>query len=281
MNASSHDVLAIGNAIVDVLAHAGDDFVAAQDLVKGSMTLIDDERAEELYQRMGPAVEVSGGSAANTAAGVASFGGRAAFIGKVRDDQLGRVFAHDIRSTGVDFVTPAATAGAATARSFILVTPDAQRTMSTYLGIAAEVTVDDVDEDLVAGAGIVYVEGYLCGLPVTRAALHKAVSLAGRVALTLSDSFWVEDQRDAFVELLPQIDVLFANEGEVCTLYQSTDLAGVLARLAETVPVAAVTRSAEGSIVLAEGKRYDVAAHPVDRVVDTTGAGDLYAAGFL
>ena len=275
------DVLAIGNAIVDVLAHATDEFIAAQALTKGSMMLIDEARAAELYEHMGPAIEVSGGSAANTAAGVASCGGRAGFIGKVRDDQLGQVFAHDLRSVGVHYETALAVSGPATARSLIVVTPDAQRTMSTFLGVAAEVTVDDVDEALVAAAGITYVEGYLCGLPVTKAALDKAVSLSSRVALTLSDSFWVGDQRSAFEELLPKVDVLFANEHEVCELYETDDLSVALDRVGAEVGLAAVTRGPAGSIVVADGGRHEVAAHPVERVVDTTGAGDLYAAGFL
>src|SRR5438874_3423710 len=207
------DVLAIGNAIVDILAHADDSFLQEHGLTKGVMTLIDEDVAARLYDQMGPAVEVSGGGAANTAVGVASFGGAAGFVGKVRDDQLGGVFTHDIRASGVSFTTPPAVAGPATARSFILVTPDAERTMNTYLGIAAEVTVDDVHPDLVASAGIVFVEGFLCGMPVTEAALQKAVALADRVALTLSDAFWVGNQRSTFLDLLSRVQVVFANGG--------------------------------------------------------------------
>ena len=281
MRSGSLDVLALGNAIVDVLVHAGDEFLDRHGLAKGSMALVEWEESEKLYGDMGPGVEMSGGSAANTAVGVASFGGAAGFIGKVRDDQLGEVFTHDIRAAGVRYETTPARGGASTARSLIVVTPDAQRTMNTYLGVAAEVTVDDVDEELVASASVMFVEGYLIGVPVTHAALDKAVACAGKVALTLSDAFWVGNQREAFVKLLPRIDVLFANEAEALALWQTDDVEEALARTADAVPMAAVTRHEHGSVVLVDGTRYEVTAEPVAQVVDTTGAGDLYASGFL
>jgi sugar/nucleoside kinase (ribokinase family) len=274
------DVVAIGHAIVDVLVTVDDDFVARQGLAKGSMSLVDADTAARLHELIGPGTAVSGGSAANTAVGVASLGGRAAFVGKVGDDELGSVFAGDIRAAGVRF--PGATgAGAPTASCVVLVTPDAQRTMSTFLGVAPELGADDVDEQLVAGAAVTYVEGYLWGLPATVAALDKALSAAGRLALSLSDAWWVEAQRQTFLDLLPRTGVLFANEAEAMALYQVDALEDALRRLAEDVPLAAVTRAAEGSVVVADGSWEAVAAHPVDRVVDTTGAGDLYAAGFL
>ena len=275
------DVLAIGNAIVDVLVHADDDFLDRHQLTKGAMGLVDWERSEALYGDMGPGIEVSGGSAANTAAGVASLGGAAGFIGKVRDDQLGEVFTHDLRSAGVHFTTASGTDGASTARSLIVVTPDAQRTMSTYLGIAAEVQADDVDEDLVRGAAITYVEGYLIGVPVTHAALDKAVAIADRVALTLSDAFWVNNQRSDFLKLLEHVDVVFANEAEAQMLWEVDDVEVALQRLADAVPTAVVTRHEHGSVVIKGGETHAVPAAPVAKVVDTTGAGDLYAAGFL
>jgi len=278
---SAVDVVAIGNAIVDVLAHAEDAFVSDLGLAKGSMNLVDADRSAQLYERMGPAIEASGGSAANTAAGVASLGGKAVFIGKVADDTLGTVFAHDLRATGVDFAVPPASGSAPTARSLILVTPDAQRTMNTFLGVAAEISADDVDETTLKSAAVTYIEGYLCGVPATVDAIDKAMKSASRVALTLSDSFWVSNQRETFMGMLPGVALVFANEAEACVLYDTDDVEAAVRRLSSSVATAIVTRSAHGSIVVHEGDRFDVPAHPVGHVVDTTGAGDLYAAGYL
>jgi sugar/nucleoside kinase (ribokinase family) len=281
------DVLAIGHAIVDVLAHADDGFIHRHGLRKGSMELIDRERAEQLYDALGPAVEVSGGSAANTAVGVASLGGKAGFIGKVRDDQLGQIFIHDIRAAGVAFRTSPERheGGAPTARSLIVVTPDAQRTMSTYLGVASTIPTGDVSEEDVAAAQVLYLEGYLMGIPDSMPAVYRAVDAAHRasrqVALTLSDSLWVEGQRQAFVDLIPKVDVLLGNEHEALALSGAATLDGALDALAEQCRVLAVTRGAGGSIVVEGGRAVPVPAQPVPHVIDTTGAGDLYAAGFL
>ena len=280
------DVLGIGNAIVDVIAHAEEAFLARESLVKGTMALIDAERAEALYDLMGPAVESSGGSAGNTMAGLASLGGRGAYIGKVRDDLLGEVFRHDITALGVRFDTPAATAGPGTARCLILVTPDGQRTMSTYLGACAELGPEDIDAATVAAAEITYLEGYLFDPPQAQAAFGKAAAIAHmaghKVALSLSDPFCVGRHRAAFRELVAQeVDILFANEAEICALYETSDFAEAAAAVRGHVAIAALTRSEKGSLVLAEGAEYRVKAVPVARVVDTTGAGDLYASGFL
>jgi sugar/nucleoside kinase (ribokinase family) len=280
------DVVGIGNALVDVIAHADDGFLDRHGLVKGSMELIDTERADTLYAAMGPGVEVSGGSAANTLAGLASLGGRGAFVGRVRDDQLGAVFAHDIRAVGVAFEGRPATQGSPTGRCLILVTPDAERTMGTYLGASSELGPDDVDAAVVAAAQITFLEGYLFETDAAKAAFREAASAArgaGRkVALTLSDRFCVERHRDEFRELVARdIDILFANEQELLALYETDDLDGGIARAAEHCAVVVATRSARGSVVVAGDERHEVPAHPVDEVVDTTGAGDLYAAGFL
>jgi len=283
---SQTDVVGIGNAIVDVIAHADEAFLAAQGFAKGAMTLIDTARAEALYAAMGPAVESSGGSAGNTMAGIASLGGRPAFIGKTRDDLLGQVYRHDMTAIGVGFDTPAAPVGTPTGRCLIMVTPDGQRTMGTLLGISAELGPDDIDPKLIAAAGITYLEGYLFDPPPAQAAFRKAAEIAHRagrrVALSLSDPFCVDRHRAAFRELVAgQVDILFANEAEICSLYQTEDFDAAAASVRGHVAIAALTRSAAGSIVLSEGLSYTVAAAPVPRVVDTTGAGDLYAAGFL
>jgi len=280
------DVIGIGNAMVDVLSHADEEAVARQGLVKGSMHLVDEARARELYEAMGPAIEMSGGSAANTVVGVASFGGRAHYVGKVRDDQLGEVFGHDLRSTGVGYGTPPATSGPPTGRCLILVTPDAQRTMSTYLGASVRLGPADVDRRLVARAKILYLEGYLFDPPEAQQAFRTAASIAhaaGRkVALTLSDPFCVGRHREAFLELVEHhVDILFANEAEICALYQVADFDSALARVRGHCEIAALTRSAKGSVLVAGGAVHPVHAHPVDAVVDTTGAGDLYASGVL
>ncbi len=286
MTDPSLDVVGIGNAIVDVLSQADEAFLEAQDLAKGSMTLIDGSRAEALYAAMGSGVEVSGGSAANTMAGLASLGGRGAFIGKVRNDQLGGIFQHDIRAAGVAFDTPVATAGPPTARCLIFVTPDAQRTMNTYLGAAVELAPEDLDQAVIGRAKVTYLEGYLWDAPAAKAAFQAAARMAhdaGRkVSLTLSDSFCVERHRDSFIELIGgHVDILFANEIEICSLFQLEDFDRALREIRGHCEVAALTRSEKGSVVLADGEVHVVDAEPIDKVVDTTGAGDLYAAGFL
>ncbi len=282
------DVVALGNAIVDVFAHADDAFLTEHGLVKGSMALIDVARVDALYEAMGPGTEVSGGSAGNTAAGVASFGGRAAFIGKVRDDQLGDVYVHDIRAHGVAFDVPPATVGPPTARSLILVTPDAQRTMNTNLGIAGQLEAADVDADLVAAAAICYCEGYLWDVESAREALRAAMAEArgaGRiVAFAMCDGFCVDRHRPDFLRLAAgEADVIFANEHELCSLYEVDDCDVAVDKLrASGCPLAFVTRSEKGSMAVgAEQDPIVVPAHPVEQVVDTTGAGDQYAAGAL
>jgi sugar/nucleoside kinase (ribokinase family) len=283
---AQHDVLTIGNAIVDVIANADDSLLIAQGLTKGSMELIDPERASSLYAAMPPGIEASGGSAANTAVGVASFGGRAAFIGKVRDDDLGQVFAHDIRASGVTFSSSPAAEGLPTAISFILVTPDAERTMSTSLGIAAEVTVDDVDEALVKGAAITYCEGYLWDLEPTKEAIRRSIAIAhgaGRlVALTLSDGFCVERHRAEFRALAEEsVDVLFANEDEITSLYEVDHFDQALQKVRDNVDLAFLTRGPAGAVVVRGDEIHVVGAHPHGEVVDTTGAGDAFAAGAM
>jgi sugar/nucleoside kinase (ribokinase family) len=285
--ASAVDVIGIGNALVDVLSHEADTFLETHGLVKGSMDLIDGDRAAMLYDAMGPGIEISGGSAANTMVGIASFGGSAGFVGRVRDDQLGTVFAHDIHAAGVAFDTPAATAGASSGRCLILVTPDAERTLNTFLGAAAEIGPDDVDPTAIAGAQITYLEGYLFDQPRAKEAFRHAAQLAHdagrRVALTLSDGFCVERHRDDFLALVAdQIDILFANENEICTLYDVDEFDAALQNVLHHCEVAALTRSARGSVVVSGDDVHVVDAAPVPGgVVDTTGAGDLYAAGFL
>jgi sugar/nucleoside kinase (ribokinase family) len=281
-----YDVAAIGNAIVDVIAPASDDFILAEGLDKGAMTLIDQARGEALYARMAPGIETSGGSAGNTIAGVASFGGRAAYLGKVADDQLGKVFIHDTRAIGVTFDVPPLTGGPASGRCLVNVTPDGQRTMCTFLGASTELTPDDVKPEIIEGAAIVYLEGYLFDPNEARRAFAKAAGLArgaGRkIAITLSDAFVVERHRGALVEFIDtQVDLVFANEAEIKALFQTDDFDVAAASLRAMVPLAAVTRSEKGSVVLAEDQTYEVPAFPVEKVVDTTGAGDQYAAGFL
>jgi len=288
------DVVGIGNAIVDVIATSSDAFLAQHHLAKGGMRLIDAEQAEALYAAMGPGTEMSGGSCANTMAGIAALGGKASYIGRVRDDQLGGVFAHDMRSGGVAFDTPAATDGPPTARCLILVTPDAQRTMNTYLGACVHLQPDDVREAQTASGKVLYIEGYLWDQPAAKEACRKAINAAhaaGReVALTLSDSFCVERWRDEFRALIAQhVDILFANESEIMALYQARDFDAAMAHAQQDCAIAALTRSEKGSVVLRgrNGKQdgvsetHHIAAMPLGPVVDTTGAGDLYAAGFL
>ncbi|HEY0522398.1 MAG TPA: adenosine kinase [Stellaceae bacterium] len=286
MAAASLDVVGIGNAIVDVLAHADDAFIAGQGLAKGGMTLIDPDRADALYAAMGPGIEMSGGSAGNTMAGIASLGGTGAYIGKVRDDFLGKVFRHDITAIGVRFSTPDATDGPGTARCLILVTPDAQRTMCTYLGACVALGPDDVDEELIAKAQVTYLEGYLFDPPQAKAAFRKAAAAAhaaGRkVSLSLSDPFCVNRHRDEFLDLVAgHVDILFANEAEICALYRTDDFEKAAAAVRGHCEIAALTRSEKGSVVVTGSDTHVVPAAAVARVVDTTGAGDLYASGFL
>jgi sugar/nucleoside kinase (ribokinase family) len=286
MTSAAFDVLGIGNAIVDVISRADDGFLSRHGLVKGSMMLIDEERAEKLYADMGPGVEISGGSCGNTMAGVASFGGRGAYIGKVRDDQLGGVFGHDLKATGVSFETASATSGPSTARCLILVTPDAQRTMNTYLGACTGLSPADIDEKLVASAQVTYVEGYLWDAPAAKQAVLKAFDAAraaGRkVSITLSDSFCVHRYRAEFRDLVRnKVDILFGNEAEITALYEVETFEQAMAEARKDAKIAALTRSEKGSVVIAGSETWEVPAAPVARVVDTTGAGDLYAAGFL
>jgi fructokinase len=285
MTAPTLDLLGIGNAIVDVLAPAEDGFLAARGLAKGGMRLVSTEEAEALYAAMPPGVESSGGSAANTCAVAAALGARVGFLGKVAKDQLGEVFAHDIRAIGVHFPTPPLQGGAPTARCLILVTPDGQRTMNTYLGACVAFGEADVDAAEVARARVVYLEGYLFDPPAAQAAFRaaaRAAHAAGRqVALTLSDPFCVGRHRAAFREFLAEeTDILFANEAEILSLYETDDFEQAAALAAKDVTIAALTRSERGSVILAGGERHVVAAQPT-KVVDTTGAGDAYAAGFL
>ncbi|MBV8336019.1 MAG: adenosine kinase, partial [Alphaproteobacteria bacterium] len=275
MTTASLDVVGIGNAIVDVIAHADEAFLVREGFVKGTMTLIDALRADALYRMMGPAVEISGGSVGNTMAGLASLGGTGAFIGKVRDDFLGQVYRHDITAAGISFDTPAATIGPGTARCLILVTPDGQRTMGTYLGASGELGPADINPDLIVRAEVTYLEGYLYDPAPAQEALRKAAAIAhgaGRkVALSLSDPFCVERHRDAFRELVNgHVDILFANEVEICSLYETADFAEAAAAVRGRVAIAALTRSAEGSVILADGVEHVIAAAPVTRVVDTT-----------
>ncbi len=278
--------MALGNAIVDVIAKVDDAFLASQNLPKGAMTLIDADQAEAIYGAMGPAREASGGSAANTAAGIASFGGKAGFIGRVRDDQLGAIFEHDIRAIGVDYATPHATSGMPTARCFVFVTPDAERTMMTFLGASTEIAPDDITEDALGGAKILYIEGYLWDQPAAKAAVLKAADMAhasgAKVAFSLSDSFCVERHREEFRTLLcEQVDIIFANEAEITALYETNSFEEAADHAALDVAVAVLTRGAKGSLAIAGEDRAAVPAEDVGAVIDTTGAGDLYAAGFL
>ncbi len=286
MDHTAHDVLGIGNAIVDVLAHVEEDFLVRHDLVKGAMRLIDEVEAEHLYEALGPTMEQSGGSAANTIAALASFGCKAAFIGKVKDDQLGEVFAHDITATGAHFDTPKAADGPSTARCLVLVTPDGERTMNTWLGAAQNLGPEDIDEALVKASGIVYLEGYLFDPPAAKKAFHKAAAVAreaGRkVALTLSDSFCVDRHREDFLHLIRNsVDILFANEAEIKSLYQASTFNDAMHAVRQDCPLAVLTRSAAGSVIALPDDVHVVEAAPVKKVVDATGAGDLFAAGFL
>jgi len=281
----TYDVVGLGNALVDVISHEHDDFLESHGLVKGSMVLVDEERADLLYAAMGPGTEMSGGSAANTVAGLASLGSRAAFVGKVRDDTLGEVFRHDLRASGVAFDSTPAGSGPSTGRCLIVVTSDAERTMSTYLGAGSDMGPDIIDPAVVGDAQVVYLEGYLWDSPEAKEAYRKSSRIAheagGLVALTLSDSFCVERHRAEWVELVDgAVDILFGNADELQMLYGG-GLDDAVARLRDTVQIGAITRGALGSLVVTPDAAHEVPALPVDRLVDTTGAGDLYAAGFL
>jgi sugar/nucleoside kinase (ribokinase family) len=280
------DVVGIGNAIVDVMAPGDDAFLAHHGMTKGTMTLVDEARAGEIYAAMGTTVTASGGSAANTIAGIASLGGRTGFIGKLRDDELGAAFRHDIASAGTVFRTPPAETGASTARCLIVVTPDSQRTMNTFLGASGDLAPSDVDHELVAAAQVVYLEGYLYDAPSAQQAFHVAAGIAHdarrAVALTLSDPFCVQRHRAAFLELIERhVDVLFANRIELLALFQTEDFEGALERVRAATGVAAVTSGAHGSTIVAGDETIHIPAAPAHAVVDTTGAGDSYAAGFL
>ena len=288
MTSPTYDVVAIGNAIVDILAQAEDSFIEEIGVAKGSMQLIfSPEDADALYAKMGPGREISGGSAANTVAGIAALGGRTAFIGQVADDQLGQVFAHDIRAAGVDFDTAVRPGQPATARCLIFVTPDGQRTMNTFLGASQFLPASALDEQMIANGAILYLEGYLWDPEEPRAAMRKAIEIAraaGRkVAFTLSDVFCISRHGDDFRKLIEDgmIDILFANENELLALCQREEFEAAVQHLHGKVPVLVVTRSEKGAIALVGGERVEVPAEPIARLVDTTGAGDMFAAGFL
>jgi sugar/nucleoside kinase (ribokinase family) len=281
------DIVAIGNAIVDVISREEDDFIVRHALTKGGMQLVDTEMAEKLYADMGAGMEISGGSAANTLAGMAALGCTCGFIGQVYDDQLGKVFAHDIRALGIRYDTPMAKVGPPTARCLIMVTPDAQRTMNTFLGASQFLETDSIDVEMIAQARILYLEGYLWDPEQPRAAMRDAIATArgaGRkIAFTLSDAFVIERHRADFLNLIEDglIDILFANEVEICSLTMKNSFEEAVSAVTGKVDVLVVTRSEQGAICVTGGMRYEVAAAPIDRLVDTTGAGDLFAAGFL
>jgi sugar/nucleoside kinase (ribokinase family) len=287
MPAATYDVLGIGNAIVDIITHADDDVLVAHGLHKGSMQLVDEARVESLQAAGGKPTFVSGGSAANTTVGLARFGCRSAFIGKVKADQAGHAFTHDIRAAGVHFATPPARDGAATARCLIFVTPDGQRTMNTYLGASQALYEHDVEAELVTSSKVVYLEGYLWDPPHAKAAFLRAAKLAheaGRkVALSLSDAFCVDRYRDEFIDLIRSrtVDIVFCNESELHSLYQTADFATAVGALQKERILAVVTRSESGSVIVTKDSTRVVPAAPIDNLIDTTGAGDLFAAGFL
>ncbi|MEH2564521.1 adenosine kinase [Bradyrhizobium sp. AZCC 2289] len=287
MTDAKYDVLGIGNAIFDVLVQTDEGFLGRHGMTKGGMALIDEARATAIYADMGPATEMSGGSAANTIVGIANLGARAAYVGKVRDDQIGRLYSHDIRAAGVAFETPAAAGGPATGCSYILVTPDGERTMNTYLGAAQDLTPSDIDAAQIAAASVIYLEGYLWDPKSAKEAFVKAATIAhgaGRqVALTLSDSFCVDRYRDEFLDLMRKgtVDLVFANEAELHSLYQTSDFDTALKQLQGDTKLGVVTRSEKGCVVASKDGVVAVPAFPIEKLVDTTGAGDLFAAGFL
>ncbi len=287
MGKTQFDVLTIGNAIVDVIANCSDDFLERENIVKAAMNLIDEERAEHLYKAMGPADESSGGSAANTAAGVASFGGNSAYIGKVADDDLGVFFGKDMNNTGVHFQTGPLVGAEATARSMIFVTPDGERSMNTYLGACTKLNTQDIDEKLVAASKIVFFEGYLWDPEEAKDAIRYAIEVAhaseNLVGMSLSDPFCVDRYRDEFNDLIDTgaVDVVFGNEHEICSLYETEDLSKAVKDLQGRCNLAIITQGKNGTIVATSDSKIEVPAHQVKKVIDRTGAGDLFAAGFL
>jgi sugar/nucleoside kinase (ribokinase family) len=287
MTAHQYDVLGLGNAIVDVIAPVDEEFLVKAKLRKGAMQLVDEQQAQWLYDAMGATTIVSGGSAANTIAGLASFGGKGVFVGKVAADEAGRAFAHDIKATGVHFATPPASDGPSTARCLVLVTPDGQRTMNTFLGACQNLTCGDLDAADIAASKIIYLEGYLWDPPAAKEAFVEASRIAHaaqrEVALTLSDVFCVDRHQQEFLRLMRDgiVDILFANESELHALYETADFATAVAALRQENVLAAITRSEKGAVVVKGEKTWEVPAAPIDRLIDTTGAGDLFAAGFL
>ncbi|MEL7047471.1 MAG: adenosine kinase [Pseudomonadota bacterium] len=286
MDGKTYDVIGIGNAIVDIIARCDDAFLERHNAPKGHMRLVDTPTMEALYKDMGPAIEASGGSASNTMAGIASFGGSAAFIGKVADDELGRIFAHDLRAANVAFNTKPVSGGEPTARSLILVTPDGERTMNTSLGISSELDNGEIDQNEITKAKVVYLEGYLFDRPEAKAAFREAAKIAKttntEVALTLSDGFCVDRHRAEFLQLVrDDVDILFANEAEILSLYETDDFDTAVGNTLKDTTLAALTRSEKGSVIVDQGNTHKIPVSPVDKVVDSTGAGDLYAAGFL
>lgn len=286
MTNTKFDVLGIGNAIVDIIGRCDDAFLARHGAPKGHMRLVDAETVSRLYKDMGPGVEVSGGSVANTMVGIASFGGRAAFIGKVAEDEFGRIFAHDIRAAGVHFETPLSTSGVPTARCLILVTPDGERTMNTYLGVSPDLNRGEVNPELIQSAGIIFLEGYLFDRPEAKDAFRQAAGIAAaagrKVALSLSDGFCVDRHREEFLDLVKNsVDILIANENEITSLYQVATFEEAMERAQADAELAVLTRSAQGSVICEKGKEPIVIPAMAADVVDVTGAGDLYAAGFL
>lgn len=285
-NSYKYDVAGIGNAIVDVLSFVEDGFLEKNKLTKGSMLLVDEARSKQLYAQMGQATECSGGSVANTLAGLASLGARTAFIGKVKSDQLGSIFTHDMHTVGVHFDTKPATGGPATANCLVCVTPDAQRTMATYIGACSDVAESDIDAQIIKQSAVLYIEGYLWDTEHAKAAIRKGMKLAReagrRVAFTLSDTFCVDRHREEFLDMIgSDIDILFANEAEAKSLYQTGDIDEALEKIRGACETVAVTRSEKGSVILTKDEVHDAPAQTVHRVIDTTGAGDLYASGFL
>ncbi len=285
-NGCKYDVVGIGNAIVDVLSFVDDAFLNRNELAKGSMQLVDEARSKQLYAQMGQATECSGGSVANSLAGLASLGARTAFIGKIKDDQLGHIFTHDMHSVGVAFTSSAATDGPSTANCLVCVTPDAQRTMATYIGACCNVSEVDIDAQMISQSMVLYIEGYLWDTESAKAAIRRSMQIArdaGRkIAFTLSDKFCVDRHRQEFLDMIASdIDILFANESEVKSLYQTESIDEALAKLRGACEIAAVTRSEKGSVIMTANDIHDAPAQTVHRVIDTTGAGDLYASGFL
>ncbi len=283
---TKYDVVGIGNAIVDVISREGDEFIETQGLTKNSMHLVDAETAAQLYNAMASGSETSGGSVANTLAGLASFGANAAFIGKVHDDQLGEVFSHDIRALGVDFDVAPSTEGLPTGRCLVAVTPDAARTMNTFLGAASILDPDDIDLDLAGDTKVLYCEGYIWDIDISKQAIRKAISATkasgNKISFTTSDSFCVTRHHGEWLDLVDgTIDILFANEDEICTLFDTDDFWEAVAQIKGKVEIAAITRSKKGSVIVTGTETIEIAAEPIDKLVDTTGAGDQYAAGFL